>query len=167
MHFVCSSFLGRPTSLRSSIIVSLSSLSLSRPCSPLLNSLSLFLVSISLFLCPSPSFRGLFDPPAYPSHAYTYFFLTAWHKSSSRSTPEFRHSRLGFQRAYECTEMLLIEIAFECRENEIVPSSSSCCRSIIAHFKIRSRQQSMAFILSRKNTSTTERSLTRLSFLLM
>lgn len=53
-------------------------------------------------------------------HTLIFFLATAWHKSSSRSTPKIRHSRLDFQRAYECTEILLIEVVLE---GEIVSSS--------------------------------------------
>lgn len=93
MHFVCSSFLGRPTSLQSSIIVSPSSC----PCSLSVLAFSSPIRLLYIFL----SFWAPFDSSAHPSRAYTYFFFflaTAWHKSSFRSTPKFRHSRLGFQR---------------------------------------------------------------------
>lgn len=102
MHFVCSSFLGRPTSLRSSIIGSSSS----RPC-------PLSVLLLRLPFRPSSIFFWLTHV-----HALIFFLATAWHKSSSRSTPKIRHSRLGFQRAHECTEILLIEVALESEEKE-------------------------------------------------
>lgn len=107
MHFVCSSFLGRPTSLRSSIIVS--------------PGLRLLLVRLSLGGSSHPPFRTALpfgaltsDPPpraaSRPSRARAHtliFFLSlaslpGINLLRARRRERFRHSRLRrFQRAYE------------------------------------------------------------------
>lgn len=71
----------------------------------------------SAFSSSSFPFDLLLDPPVHPPRAYTYFLSRHCpHKSSSRSTPKIRRLRLDFQRAYECTKILLIEVVLVSEE---------------------------------------------------
>lgn len=103
------------------------------------SSRSLLLVLVRFQFLPSafsPSFFFSFRPSSILQlttlrvHTLIFFLAIARHKSSSRSTPKIRRSRLNFQRAYECTKILLIEVVLVSEEK-----GRSCHHRFINNFR--------------------------------